>query len=70
MTEEVLKGLPELTASRSIAITVPASKRSGSERKSRLAPKPAKHGDVIACATTACLRARLCTTPIRSRNHL
>src|ERR1035437_496043 len=29
----------------------------------------AKHGDVIVCATTACLRARLRTAPIRSRER-
>src|ERR1039458_7117115 len=28
-----------------------------------------KHGDVIVCATTACLRARLRTAPIRSRER-
>src|ERR1035441_8516793 len=28
-----------------------------------------KHGDVIVCATTACLRARLGTAPIRSRER-
>src|ERR1017187_1401 len=28
---------------------------------------PTKHGDAIVCATTACLRARLGTLPIRSR---
>src|ERR1035437_2722625 len=30
---------------------------------------PLKHGDVIVCATTACLRARLRTAPIRSRER-
>ena len=29
----------------------------------------AKHGDVIVCATTACLRARLRAAPIRSRER-
>src|ERR1039458_3352388 len=28
-----------------------------------------KHGDVVVCATTACLRARLRTAPIRSRER-
>src|ERR1017187_96631 len=28
-----------------------------------------KHGDVIVCATTGCLRARLRTAPIRSRER-
>src|ERR1035437_7326487 len=32
-------------------------------------PEAAKHGDVIVCATTACLRARLRTAPIRSRER-
>src|ERR1039458_5379835 len=40
----------------------------GAERVTALADK-AKHGDVIGCATTACLRARLRTAPIRSRER-
>src|ERR1035437_7465487 len=32
-------------------------------------PNGARHGDVIVCATTACLRARLCTAPNRSRER-
>src|ERR1035437_233367 len=32
-------------------------------------PNESKHGDVIVCATTACLRARLRTAPIRSRER-
>src|ERR1017187_8952631 len=53
--------------------------RDGSREKARparaspswVAPRlwRAKHGDVLVCATTACLRARLRTAPIRSRER-
>src|ERR1017187_1426143 len=41
-------------------------RRGGPVLLMRLGALP-KHGDVIVCATTACLRARLRTAPIRSR---
>src|ERR1039457_275575 len=36
------------------------------QARRRDGPALTKHGDVIVCATTACLRARLRTAPIRS----
>src|ERR1017187_3459733 len=43
-------------------------RRGGPVLLMRLGALP-KHGDVIVCATTACLRARLRTAPIRSRER-
>src|ERR1035441_5431631 len=41
----------------------------GPQARRRDGPALTKHGDVIVCATTACLRARLRTAPIRSRER-